>query len=103
MPAHQRLRLDDGHCLQDRREPAIKQNEEQPIAIREPDTTAHLALQNGNLPPERGILRLKPALRLGWQHQQSHQEDEQCETRKRRFASDCVVGLEGLERPNRRL
>jgi hypothetical protein len=25
------------------------------------------------------------------------------QTRKRRFASDCVVGLEGLERPNRRL
>jgi hypothetical protein len=25
------------------------------------------------------------------------------ETRKRRFASECVVGLEGLERPNRRL
>src|SRR5437870_13512118 len=26
MPAHHRFRLDDGHCLQDRREPAIKQN-----------------------------------------------------------------------------
>ena len=49
MPAHQRLRLDEGHRLQDRREPTIKQNEEQPIAIREPDATAHLALQNRNL------------------------------------------------------
>src|SRR4051794_34520988 len=33
MLAQQRLRLNDGDCLQDRREPAIKQNEEQPVAI----------------------------------------------------------------------
>ena len=57
MPAHQRRRLDDRHRLQDGRESAIKQNEEQPIAIREPDTTAHLALQDCQLPFERGILR----------------------------------------------
>ena len=68
------LRLDDGHCLQNRREPAIKQNEEQPVAIREPDTPAHLALKNGNLVPERGILCLKLGLRLGWQHQQSQRK-----------------------------
>jgi hypothetical protein len=55
----------------------VKQNEEQPIVIRETDAIAHLALQNGNLSPECGIFRLKPARRLGWQHQQSHQEDDQ--------------------------
>jgi hypothetical protein len=49
MPAQQRLRLDDRHCLQDRREPAIKLDEEQPIAVRELDATAHLALQNDQL------------------------------------------------------
>jgi hypothetical protein len=33
-----------------------------PIAIRELDATAHLALQHAQLLPERGILRLKSAL-----------------------------------------
>jgi hypothetical protein len=49
MPAHQRLWLYDGHRLQDRREPAIKQNEEEPIAIREPNTSVLLALQGCQL------------------------------------------------------
>jgi hypothetical protein len=39
-------------------------DEEQPIAIRELDATAHLALQHGQLLPERAILRLKSALGL---------------------------------------
>ena len=66
MPAQQRLRLDDRHCLQDRREPAIKLDEEQPIAVRELDATAHLALQNDQLLSERGILCFKPELRPAW-------------------------------------
>jgi hypothetical protein len=33
---------------------AIQLDEEQPIAIRELDATAHLALQHGQLLPERG-------------------------------------------------
>jgi hypothetical protein len=79
-----------------------KQNEEQPIPIREPDRTAHLALQNGNLPPERGILRLKPALWLGWRHQQSHQEDEQRDHCRSRYVipsldqTDEVFGTHNL-------
>ena len=56
MPAHQRLWLYDGHRLQDRREPAIKQNEEEPIAIREPNTSVLLALQDSQLKFERRIL-----------------------------------------------
>ena len=64
MPAHQRLRPDDRDGLEDCRKPAIQLDEEQPIAIRELDATAHLALQHGQLLPERGILRLKSALGL---------------------------------------
>jgi hypothetical protein len=33
-------------------------NEKEPIAVRELDATALLALQDGQLPPQRGILRL---------------------------------------------
>jgi len=94
MPAHQRLRLYDGHRLQDRREPAIKQNEEEPIAIREPNTSVLLALQDCQLKFERRILCRKLALRPGWQHQQSHQEDEQgdhCRVTLR----DSVAGSNG--------
>ncbi len=102
MPAHQCFRLDDGHCLQNRREPAIKQNEEQPVAIREPHTTAHLALKNGNMLPERGILCLKLGLHLGWQHQQSQENDEQrdhCRVTLR----DSVAGLSSpLPKPEQR-
>jgi hypothetical protein len=58
MPAQQRLRLDDRHRLQDRWKPSIEVNEEEPIAVRELDATALLALQDGQLLPQRGILRL---------------------------------------------
>jgi hypothetical protein len=94
MPAHQRLWLYDGHRLQDRREPAIKQNEEEPIAIREPNTSVLLALQDCQLKFERRILCRKLALRPGWQHQQSQQEDEQgdhCRVTLR----DSVAGSNG--------
>jgi hypothetical protein len=47
--------------IEDCRKPAIQLDEEQPIAIRELDATSHLALQHGQLLPERGILRLKSA------------------------------------------
>jgi hypothetical protein len=34
--------------------------EEQPIAVRALDPTAHLALKHNQLTPERGILSLEP-------------------------------------------
>jgi hypothetical protein len=37
---------------------------EQPIAVREGDATAHLALQHDQLMSEPGILCFKPAWRL---------------------------------------
>jgi hypothetical protein len=64
MPAHQGLGPDDQHGLEDRRTPTIKLDEEHAIAVRELDATAYLALQHGQLMPERGILCFKPALRL---------------------------------------
>jgi hypothetical protein len=47
---------DDRDGLEDRREPAIQLDEEQAIAVRELDPTAHLALHHNQLLPQRGIL-----------------------------------------------
>jgi len=44
--------------------PTIQLDEEQAIAVREVNATAHLALQHDQLVSERGILCFKPALRL---------------------------------------
>src|SRR3974390_1426321 len=63
MPAQERVRLDDAHHLKNRREPAIKLNEEQPIAVCQRDTTTHLALQDDHLLPQHGVLSFKSALR----------------------------------------
>src|SRR5262249_60432092 len=61
MPSHQRLGPDGRHCLHDRWKPPIQLEEEQAIAVRELDPTAHLALKHDQLTPERSILSLKPA------------------------------------------
>jgi hypothetical protein len=50
------------HGLEDRRAPTIKLDEEQPIAVRELDPTAHPALQHNQLFPQRGILCFKSVL-----------------------------------------
>jgi hypothetical protein len=44
MPAHKGFGPDDRPGLEDRRKPTIQLDEEQAIAVREPDATAHLAL-----------------------------------------------------------
>src|ERR1700751_1546340 len=49
MPSHQRLGSDGRHRLHDRWNPPIQLEEEQPIAVRELDPTAPLALQHGQL------------------------------------------------------
>src|SRR5882762_4300776 len=56
MPAHQRLRPDNRHGLEDRGKPAIQLDEEQAVAICEVNTPSHLALQHGQLMTERGVL-----------------------------------------------
>jgi hypothetical protein len=49
-------------------------DEEQAIAVRELDATVYLALQHGQLMPERGVLRFKSARRLERRGQQPEQE-----------------------------
>src|SRR5215831_3929060 len=52
---------DGRHCLHDRWKPPIQLEEEQAIAVRKLDPTAHLALKHDQLTSERGVLSLKPA------------------------------------------
>src|SRR5262249_61804062 len=59
MPSHQRLGPVGCHSLHDQWKPSIQLEEEQPIAVRELDPTAHLALQHDQLTSERGILSLE--------------------------------------------
>ncbi len=56
MPSHQRLGPDGRHRLHDRWKPPIQLQEEQAIAIRELDPTAHLALKHNQLTSERSVL-----------------------------------------------
>jgi hypothetical protein len=62
MPAHKGLWPDDHHGSEDRGKPTIELDEEQPIAVRELDATAYLALQHHQLMSERGILCFKSAI-----------------------------------------
>jgi hypothetical protein len=49
-------------------------DQEQAIAVRELDATAHLAPQHDQLLPERGIFRFKSAGRLEQRSQKPQQE-----------------------------
>ena len=84
MPAHDGLGPDDRDRLQDRRKPPIQLDEEQAIAIRELDPTAHLAPQHDQLMSQRGVLRLKSALRLEERGNQVQEEEYQRDHRGRR-------------------
>ncbi|MGC1956706.1 MAG: hypothetical protein WA683_03490, partial [Pseudolabrys sp.] len=66
MPTDQRVWTDDRDDLQDRRKPSIQLDKEHAIAVREPDSAAHLTPQNDQLMSECRILCLKPALPLEW-------------------------------------
>jgi len=75
---------DDHHGLEDRRAPTIKLDEEQAIAVREPDPTAHLALQHYQLVSQRGILCFKSALGLEERSNQVQAQEYQRDHRGRR-------------------
>jgi hypothetical protein len=70
MPTDKGLGPDDRDGLQDRWKPSIQLDQEQPIPIRELDTTAHPPLQHNQLMSERGVLCLKSAPRLERRDQQ---------------------------------
>src|SRR6202011_4519578 len=64
MPTHEGRGTDNRENRQDRWKPAIQLDEEPTIVVREPDAAAKRAPQNNQLMSERGILSLKPDLRL---------------------------------------
>src|SRR5436305_2781640 len=77
-PSHQRLGPNGRHCLHDRwKPPPIQLEEEQAIAVRELDPTAHLTLKHDHLTSERGILSLKLADRPERRNHQPQKEEEQ--------------------------
>src|ERR1700720_4888053 len=84
MPAHQGLGPDDRDRLENRWKPAIQLDEEQAIAARELDPTAHLALQHNQLLPQRGVLCFKLALGLEVRGKQAQEQDYQRGHRDRR-------------------
>jgi hypothetical protein len=63
-PAHEGLGPDDRDGSEDRWEPSIQHGQEQAIAVRELDATAHPPLQHDQLMSERRVLCFKSALRL---------------------------------------
>jgi hypothetical protein len=82
MPTHEGLGPDDRDGLQDRWKPSIQVDQEQPIPIRELDTTTHLPPQYDQLMSERSVLCLKSALRLERRGEQGQEEAEQSDHRR---------------------
>ena len=74
MPTHEGLGADDRDGLEDRRKPSIQLDQEQAIAVRELDATAHPPLQHDQLMSEHRILSLKSALRLERRGEQGKEE-----------------------------
>jgi hypothetical protein len=64
VPAHQRFKTNDREDLEYRRKPSVKQDKKPAIGVREPGSAFRLAPQNNQLPPERCILGVQPALGL---------------------------------------
>src|SRR5258708_30410818 len=77
MPTHEGLGPDDREDLQDRRKPAIKENKEPAIIVREPDATRQPTLQDNQLMSKHRVLSFKPQLRLEWRGQDGQYETEQ--------------------------
>jgi hypothetical protein len=78
--------------------------EEQAIAVRKLDPTAHLALKHNQLTSERSVLSLKPADRPERRTQQPQKEEEQRDHRGRRYViplpdqTDEVFGTHKYQR-----
>ena len=76
MPTYESLGPDDRDGPEDRGEPSIQLDQEQAIPMRELDSTAHPTPQHNQLVSERGMLSLKPGLRLEWRGQDSQDETQ---------------------------
>src|ERR1700716_4590411 len=66
MPTYQRFGSNNQENRKDRRKAAIELNEEPAVVVREPSPALQLKPQDHQLMSERGILSLKPDLRLEW-------------------------------------
>src|ERR1700716_4406592 len=64
MPTYQRFGPNNQENPKDRRKPAIELNEEPAVVVRETSPALQLTPQDHQLMSERGILSLKPDLRL---------------------------------------
>src|SRR5712664_1423051 len=76
MPTHEGLGPDDREDLQDRRKPAIEENKEPAIIVREPDATRQPTPQDIQLMSKHRVLSLKPQFRLEWRGQDGQYETE---------------------------
>jgi hypothetical protein len=83
MPTYHGLRPDDRDGLENRWKPAIQLDEQQPLAVRQLDSTVHLALRSHQLMAKRGILCFKSALGLEQRGTQVQNEEYQCDHRGR--------------------
>jgi hypothetical protein len=76
MPMCQRFGPDDRNDLQDQQKPSKHLDEEPAIVVRKTSAALQLTPQDQELMSERGILSLKPDLRLGWRGQGGHHETQ---------------------------
>jgi hypothetical protein len=74
---HERLGPDDCENLQDWWKPAIQQDKEPAIMVRQPDATMQPAPQDNQLMSKHRVLSFKPQLRLEWRGQDGQNETEQ--------------------------
>src|SRR6202051_1212997 len=79
MPTYQRIGSNNHESRKDRRKPTIELNEEPAVVVSETSPALQLAPQDHQLMSERGILGLKPDLRLEWGGQDRHDETQEPE------------------------
>src|ERR1700730_1201915 len=89
MPTHEGRGTDNRENRQDRWKPPIQLDEEPTIVAREPDAATKPAPQNNQLMSERGILSLKPDLRL--ERRRQHGQDKPDEPDHRGNLADSAL------------
>src|SRR3982074_1319803 len=77
MPTYQRFGSNNHESRKDRRKPTIELNEEPAVVVRETSPALQLTPQDHQLMSERGILSLKPDLRLEQRSQDGRNKPDQ--------------------------